>query len=68
MYNREIIIQEIEKINSSLSIINSLLEKSFDEKFIADIASGYPFEIDIAELNSMFNAWKWDIKEQIENM
>lgn len=39
MNNRETIIKEIEKINSSLSIINSLLEKSFDEKFIDDVAS-----------------------------
>ena len=68
MNNRETIVKEIEKINSSLSIINHLLEKSFDEKFIADVSSGYPLEVDIAELNSMFNAWKWDIKEQIENM
>ena len=67
MDNRESIIKEIEKINSSLSIINSILEKSFDEKLITDVSNGYPFDIDIAELNSMFNAWKWDIKEQIEN-
>lgn len=67
MENRKAIVNEIEKINSALSIINHLLEKSCNEQFISYISRNYPFTDCIEELNSMFNAWKWDIKETIEN-
>lgn len=64
--NKMEIINQLERINSALSIINHYLEKSFDEQFLHDIYDSYPFSVCLEELNAIFNAWKWNIKETME--
>lgn len=64
--NKKEIVNQIDKINSALSIINSICEKSASEDFIFDISVNYPFSVCLEELNAMFNYWKWDIKETME--
>lgn len=64
--NRKAIIAAIDSINNALSTINAIMEKTSDEQLHNDISRAYPFNICIEEINAMFNAWKWDIKESLE--